>query len=463
MPSPFHDRLFDVPLPPLPAGEPAPGALPLTRRAMFRFMTAGAAAAMFPAAHAAACSVGAFAHEILLVSLSFFPGGATLVTAGLDGFVKFWTVPDAALFRTIATTQVPYSLAVSPDGQWIAVGMVAGVLELWSSDGSNKRSLTGHLATVDAVAFTPNSQQLVSASPDLTTKVWSVADATLQQSFTVNTDAMTQVSVPSQGRFLMSAGSQLYMRLLATGAAVQNAPGTILALSPDGELLAAHDGQSLYLRSFPSLDLIASVSEPITATALGFSGDGRFIAASYGGAGSKLYSAPGLQLVSSLGPSTGLSLSLDMDSTGRYLAIASGKNIQLYALPSGNAVPVCFMDVAASASTASGSEYTRKGVNYTVACGASLPAGAVCTCNCVPGACSCVQENGCTCVSDTGCSCVDDTSCPCVYNNCVCVNDLGCYCVSDTGCGCVTDFGCGCVTDYGCGCVADCGCVGDVG
>ena len=385
--------------------------------------------------------------------------------------MKFWTVPGAALFRTIATTRVPYALAVSPDGQWIAVGMAQGVLDLWSSDGSNKRTLTGHLDTVDAVAFTPDSRRLISASPDLTTKVWSVADATLQQSFTVSTDAMTQLAVPSQGRFLMSAGSQLYLRLLATGATVQTAPGTILALSPDGELLAAHDGQSLYLRSFPSLDLVASVSEPVSATALGFSGDGRFIAASYGTAGSKLYSAPGLQLVRSLGPTTGLSLSLDMDSTGSYLAIASGKSVQLYSLPSGNPVAVCFMDVLASESTASGAEYTRKGANYTVACGASLPAGAVCTCNCVPGACPCVQNTGCTCVGDTGCSCVNDTgcgcvsdtSCGCVSDTCACVNDIGCNCVSDYGCGCVTDFGCGCVGDFGCGCVGDfgCGCVGD--
>ncbi len=35
---------------------------------------------------------------------------------------------------------------------------------------------------------------------------------------------------------------------------------------------------------------------------------------------------------------------LDMDSLGHYLAVASGKGIQLYSLPQGNPVPVCFMD-----------------------------------------------------------------------------------------------------------------------
>jgi WD40 repeat protein len=422
---------------------------------------------MFPAAaSAAACSTGAFAHEILLGNLSFFPDGATLITAGRDMFVKFWVVSSGALFRTVSTSQVPYALAVSPDGNWIAVGMAQGDLELWAADGSNQRALAGHSDTVGAVAFTPNSQRLVSASLDFTTKVWSVADATLLQSFTDTTDVMSQVAVPAQGRFLVSAGTQTHLRLLSDGSTLATRPGTVLALSPDGGLLATHDQENLYLSAFPSLDLIASVPDSMTATALAFSGDGRFLAVSLGSASPRLYSAPALKLVSGLGPSDGLSLSVGMDSLGHYLAVASGKNIQLYSLPQGTPVPVCFMDVAASSPAASGIQYTRKGVNYTVPCGAPIPAGAVCTCNCVPGFCPCVQDTGCGCVSDTGCDCVSDSGCSCVSDTgCGCVSDTGCGCVSDTGCDCVSDPGCDCVSDYGCGCVSDtgCGCVSDSG
>jgi WD40 repeat protein len=380
--------------------------------------------------------------------------------------VKFWAVSSGALFRTIPTDQVPYALAISPDGKWIAVGMALGDLALWSADGSNRRTLTGHRDTVGAVAFTPNSQKLVSASLDRTTKVWSVQDATLLQSFTDTTDAMSQVAVPPQGRFLMSAGTQVYLRLLADGTTLATRPGTVLAVSPDGGLLATHDQQNLYLSAFPSLDPIGSVAEPVSATSLAFSGDGKFLAVSFGCAGPRLYSVPALKLVSGLGPSEGLSLSLAGDSFGHYLAVASGKNIQLYSLPQGNPAPLCFMDVAASSPAANGTQYTRKGVNYTVPCGVPIPAGALCTCNCVPGSCPCVQDGGvtcCDCVSDSGCSCVSDTGCGCVSDTgCTCVADCGC--VSDTGfCGCVSDTGCGCVSDTGCSCVSDCGCVSDTG
>jgi len=489
----FRDRLSEFLAPPDPGSRPdicaverGPRGCRLTRRSMVGLMTAGVASAMFPkAARAAVCSAGAFAHEILVGNVSFSPDGATLISAGRDMFVKFWTVPNGALFRTIPTGNVPYSLAVSPDGNWIAVGMAQGELALWATDGSNQRTLTGHQDIVGAVGFTPNSQKLVSASLDSTTKVCSVQTATLLQSFTDSTDAMQEVAVTPQGRFLMSASdTQMYLRLLADGSTVATRPGTVLAVSPDGGLLAAHDQASLYLRAFPSLDPIASVPDPVAATALAFSGDGKFLAACYGASGARLYSAPGLKLVSGLGPSNGLSLSLDMDSLGHYLAVASGQSIQLYSLPLGAAVPVCFMDVAASSPGSSGTQYTIGGVAYTVPCGIALPAGAVCTCNCVPGSCPCVQDTGCGCVSDVcscdaqtcscdsqtcscdsqACSC-DAQTCSCDGQTCSCDSDIPCGCDDDYGCGCVGDTGCGCDGDTGCGCDGDtgCGCDGDTG
>jgi hypothetical protein len=48
-----------------------------------------------------------------------------------------------------------------------------------------------------------------------------------------------------------------------------------------------------------------------------------------------------------------------------------------------------------------GIEYTTKGVTYTLPCGSPIPAGAVCTCNCVtvPAACSCDSYSPCSCNS----------------------------------------------------------------
>src|ERR1022692_2053877 len=284
----FQDRLSDFPLPAKNTGERpriyaaarGTGGRILTRRSLVGLLAAGAAG-VFPraargAACSGACSTGAFAHEILLASLSFSPDGKTLITAGQDLFVKFWTVPNGALIN----------------------------------------------------------------------------------SFTDGTDAMNTVAVAPQGRFLVSSGSQVYLRLLSNGQILQSRAGNTFAISPDGDLLATHDGEQLYLAAFPSLDPIAAVAERQTATSLEFSANGKLLAASYGNPPARLFSVPSLALLRELEANEGLSLSLDMDSMVNNLAVASGKSIRLYSLPAGGREPVCFMDVAASSPAASGIQYT---------------------------------------------------------------------------------------------------------
>ena len=504
----FEDRILGLLLPSEAAGgtpgvssvEHGRDGWKLTRRSLMGLLAAGAFGRPSRAPHAAPCSSGAaicspgvFAHEILVDSLSFFPDGETLVSAGKDSYVKFWAVPEGALFRSIATDAVPLQVAVSPNGNLIAVAMDGGHLELWSADGGTTRGLVGHTDIVNGVAFTPDSSRLVSVSLDRTTKVWSVADAKLLNSFADTAGAMAQVAVPPsarggvpdaqgraqsaqgrpptsrpalQNRLLVTSGSQLYLRSFSTGTTLRTAAGQAFAISPDGQFLAAHDPLRLYLYAFPSLAPLVSVVEKQNATSLAFSADGKLLAIAYTDAPARLYSAPDLTLKHEMEANEGPCFSAAMDPQSSYLAVASGKSIRLYSLPSGSRVRVCFMDIAASSPGSSGAQYFTGGVVYTIACGAPLPAGIACTCDCVPGNCLCVSDTGCSCVSDSGCGCVNDTGCSCDSDTgCSCVGDVGCSCVGDVGCSCVGDVGCSCDGDYGCGCVDDtgCGCDGDYG
>jgi WD40 repeat protein len=206
--------------------------------------------------------------------------------------------------------------------------------------------------------------------------------------------------------------------------------------------------------------------EKQNATSLAFSADGKLLAIAYTDSPARLYSAPDMTLKQEMEANEGPCLSAAMDPQNSYLAVASGKSIRLYALPSGTRVTVCFMDIAASSPVSNCAQYFTGGVVYTVACGAPIPAGIACTCDCVPGNCPCVYDTGCSCVSDSGCGCVNDTGCSCDSDTgCSCVGDVGCSCDGDYGCGCVDDTGCGCDGDYGCGCDGDygCGCDGDIG
>lgn len=60
-------------------------------------------------------------------------------------------------------------------------------------------------------------------------------------------------------------------------------------------------------------------------------------------------------------------------------------SVQPRSLPGGEQVS-CLMDVTASEQEAKGIEFKLGESPYTLPCGVALPAGAVCTCNCVAGA-----------------------------------------------------------------------------
>jgi WD40 repeat protein len=105
----------------------------------------------------------------------------------------------------------------------------------------------------------------------------------------------------------------------------------------------------------------------------------------------RLWSLPDGTLLKTLTGHANYVFAVAISPDGRLLASGSfDDTIKLWSLPDGKLLPVCLMDPASSNPSVSGSTYTMNGVSYAVPCGTPLPAGAVCTCNCVPG-CSCVS------------------------------------------------------------------------
>lgn len=97
------------------------------------------------------------------------------------------------------------ALAFSPDGEVLATGSAAGVVQLWEvQDGSLLASLEGHVAPVRDLAFSPDGASLVSGGEDSVLKVWHVG----------------------QGSEIRSISTSLVGRALAVG------------FSPDGERIA---------------------------------------------------------------------------------------------------------------------------------------------------------------------------------------------------------------------------------
>jgi WD40 repeat protein len=68
------------------------------------------------------------------------------------------------------------SVAVSPDGKWLASGSQNQTVKIWDlATGKEVHTLRGHKGAVQSVAFSPDGKQLVSGSLDETLKVWDLA------------------------------------------------------------------------------------------------------------------------------------------------------------------------------------------------------------------------------------------------------------------------------------------------
>lgn len=113
------------------------------------------------------------------------------VTAGLHLSTKqsslhFWSWRKEGLIRHEAVPVGPFgSLAVSPDGERVAGGILGTASDNWERraavrvwdvrTGKERGVLLGHFDWVLDVAFTPEGEQLVSASKDGTVRWWDVS------------------------------------------------------------------------------------------------------------------------------------------------------------------------------------------------------------------------------------------------------------------------------------------------
>ncbi|WP_017304680.1 WD40 repeat domain-containing protein [Spirulina subsalsa] len=108
-----------------------------------------------------------------LHSLVFSPDGQTLASGGSDRKIRLWTVPSQQELNSLRLLNQVYSLAWHPSQPILASATTYKTITFWdTTTGEKVALLAGHENRVNAIAFSPDGQQLVSASQDGTVKLW---------------------------------------------------------------------------------------------------------------------------------------------------------------------------------------------------------------------------------------------------------------------------------------------------
>ena len=114
-------------------------------------------------------------HQGTILSMAFSRDNQRVVTAGEDGKVRVWSVPDWKLLHTLSGHNGTVRWAeFSADGRWIVSGGQDHTVRVWSTDnGAPLQTLTEGQEPIRTVAFSPNGEFLA-ASAEQMVWVWKV-------------------------------------------------------------------------------------------------------------------------------------------------------------------------------------------------------------------------------------------------------------------------------------------------
>jgi WD40 repeat protein/serine/threonine protein kinase len=191
------------------------------------------------------------------------------------------------IHKLIGHNGAVYAVAFSPDSKIVATASTDGTARTWDvATGKSLNVFSGHTDTVASIAFSPDGKTLAASSDDMTIRLWDVSSTHEIKSFRGHTDIIWSIAFAPDGKRLASASYDYTLRIWDVETGVEalriDMPTTSsgVAFSPDGQfvLSAGDDGAARLYDSSSGILVHEYHGSSLPVVVVAYAHNGKYIA-----------------------------------------------------------------------------------------------------------------------------------------------------------------------------------------
>lgn len=247
-----------------------------------------------------------FVHQKPVYTIALSPDGRWLATGSTDGTVRIWEIAsNREVFKATNKIKAPTSVQFSPDGRFLAMGSLDCSVRLWQAKTGQEVTLVAHTlgSGISSIAFSPDGSLLAAGSHDGTAKVWETATGNMLSHLISSRNNfwhpdVRHIAFSPDGRWLATANSDSTAKVweAATGRLVAQmvhrggdgwgrSAVNCVAFNPKGRWLAtASDDKTARIWEAMSGREMVRIKHVFEVKSVAYSPDGLFLATgTYGG------------------------------------------------------------------------------------------------------------------------------------------------------------------------------------